>query len=141
MARSSETVVDPAILVWARSTAGLSIEEAAARIPTKAERVLDWEHGEGGPSMAQLRKMAGIYKRLLSDFFLSAVPQEEALPHDFRRMPGEVAGRYSRALRVQLRLAGERRQLALGLSADLDTELPQLTGRLSNGRRSRDDGD
>lgn len=133
MARSSETVVDPAILVWARSTAGLSIEEAAARIPTKAERVFDWEHGEGAPSIAQLRKMAGIYKRLLSDFFLPAVPQEDPLPHDFRRMPGEVAGRYSRALRVQLRLAGERRQLALDLSADLDNDLPQLAGRLSMG--------
>lgn len=133
MARSSDTVVDPAILVWARSTAGLSIEEAAARIPTKAERVLDWERGESGPSMAQLRKMAGIYKRLLSDFFLAAVPQEEALPHDFRRMPGEVAGRYSRALRVQLRMAGERRQLALDLVADLDTDLPKLAGRLQFG--------
>lgn len=131
MARSSPTVVDPAILVWARSTAGLSIEEAAARIHTKVERVQDWEQGDDAPSMAQLRRMAGIYKRMLSDFFLAAVPQEEPLPHDFRRLPGEVAGRYSRALRIQLRLASERRQLALDLSSDLDTDLPKLTGRLS----------
>lgn len=133
MARSSETVVDPAILVWARSTSGLSIEEAAARIPTKPERVADWENGEGAPSMAQLRKMAAIYKRLLSDFFLPAVPREEPLPHDFRRLPGEVALRYSRALRVQLRLAGQRRQLALDLLSDLDTGLPAIAGRLQMG--------
>ena len=110
MPRSPETVVDPAILTWARATSGLSVEEAAARIATKPERVADWENGEGAPSMAQLRKMAAIYKRLLSDFYLPAVPQEEPLPHDFRRMPGQVALTYSRALRVQLRQARERRQ-------------------------------
>lgn len=133
MARSNETVVDPAILQWARSTSGLSVEEAAARIPTKPEKVSGWETGDGVPSMAQLRKMAGIYKRLLSDFYLPAVPQEEPLPHDFRRLPGEVALRYSRALRVQLRQAGQRRQLALDLVADLDTELPVIAGRLRMG--------
>ena len=135
MARSSDTVVDPAILIWARSTSGLSIEEAAARIPTKPERMVEWENGEGAPSMSQLRKMAGIYKRLLSDFFLPTVPQEDPLPHDFRRLPGEIAGRYSRALRVQLRMASERRQLALDLAAELDSELPKVAGRL----RSDDD--
>ena len=130
MARSPETVVDPAILIWARATSGLSIEEAAARIATKPERVADWENGEGAPSMAQLRKMAAIYKRLLSDFYLPAVPKEDPLPHDFRRMPGQVALTYSRALRVQLRQARERRQLALDLADDLDGALPVVTGRL-----------
>jgi Zn-dependent peptidase ImmA (M78 family)/transcriptional regulator with XRE-family HTH domain len=124
--RSTEAEVEPAILTWARSTAGLSIEEAAHSLQTNPERVVEWEGGERHPSMAQLRKMAAAYKRLLSDFFLPEPPEEAPIPHDFRRLPGEVAHRYSRALRYQLRLARQRRELALNLAAELDAELPPL---------------
>jgi Zn-dependent peptidase ImmA (M78 family) len=124
--RSTDAEVEPAILTWARSTAGLSVEEAAHSLQTKPERVVEWEEGERHPSMAQLRKMAATYKRLLSDFFLPAPPREDPIPHDFRRLPGEVANRYSRALRYQLRLARQRRELALDLAAELEAEVPTL---------------
>ena len=66
--------------------------------------------------------MAAAYKRLLSDFFLSNAPEDDPIPHDFRRLPGEVAFRYSRALRYQLRLARQRRELALDLAAELEAD-------------------
>ena len=126
MARSTEALVEPSILIWARMSAGLSIGEAAVSLGTKPEKVEAWEEGEAAPSMAQLRRMVTVYKRMLSDFYLPAIPQEEALPHDFRRLPGEVALRYSKALRYQLRLAQQRRRLALDLAEDLDTEIPVI---------------
>ena len=52
-----------------------------------------WEDGEAHPSMAQLRRMAAAYRRLLSDFYLPRPPEDDPLPHDFRRLPGEVAFR------------------------------------------------
>jgi Zn-dependent peptidase ImmA (M78 family)/transcriptional regulator with XRE-family HTH domain len=124
--RSTEAEVEPAVLAWARSTAGLSVEEAAHSLQTKPERVVEWEEGERHPSMAQLRKMAAAYKRLLSDFYLPEPPREDPIPHDFRRLPGEVANRYSRALRYQLRLARQRRELALDLATELEADLPTL---------------
>jgi Zn-dependent peptidase ImmA (M78 family) len=130
MARSTEALVEGDILTWARSTAGFSIEEAAAKLNTKPEKVTAWEGGVERPSMAQLRNMAVAYKRLLSDFYLPQRPAEDAIPHDFRRLPGEVAFRYSRPLRYQLRLAQQRRELALDLAAELDDELPTLPGYL-----------
>ncbi len=75
--------------------------------------------------------MASAYKRLLSDFFLPAPPPEDPLPHDFRRLPGEVALRYSRALRYQLRLARQRRALALDFAAELEVDLRPLELRLT----------
>lgn len=130
MARSTTSIVEPDILKWARATAGLSIEDAASKIPTKVENVEAWENGDHSPSMAQLRKLATVYKRMLSDFYLPAAPKEGALPHDFRRLPGEVALHYSRALRYQLRLAKERRELTFDLAEELDSELPAIGGRL-----------
>ena len=130
MPRSTEALVEPAILRWARDTAGMSVDEAARSLQTHPERVQAWEDGEEHPSMAQLRRMATTYRRLLSDFYLPKTPLEVPLPHDFRRMPGEVAFRYSKALRYQLRVARERRALALDFAADLDAEIPQLTGHL-----------
>lgn len=124
--RSTEADVEPAVLAWARSTSGLSVEEAARSLQTKPERVVEWEEGERHPSMAQLRKMAAAYKRLLSDFYLPEPPREDPIPHDFRRLPGEVANRYSRALRYQLRLARQRRELALDLATELEAEVPTL---------------
>jgi Zn-dependent peptidase ImmA (M78 family) len=74
--------------------------------------------------------MAIAYKRLLSDFYLPKQPPDEPIPHDFRRLPGEVALNYSRALRYQLRLARQRRALALDLAAELDTEFPVITANV-----------
>jgi Zn-dependent peptidase ImmA (M78 family) len=133
MPRSTEALVEPDILRWARDTAGLSVDEAAHSLQTHPERVQAWEDGDEHPSMAQLRRMATTYRRLLSDFYLPKAPDEASLPHDFRRMPGEVAFRYSKALRYQLRMARERRALALDLAAEQDIEVPQLTGHLQLG--------
>lgn len=122
--RSAEALVEPAILVWARSSAGYSVEEAARSLQTKPEKIIAWEAGDESPSMAQLRRMAVAYKRLLSDFYLPEPPSEDPFPRDFRRLPGDVALRYSRALRYQLRLARQRRELAIELAAELEMELP-----------------
>ena len=120
MARSTEALVDPSILIWARSSAGLSIEEAAAACRPSLRRCRPGRMARPAPACRSCDSMAAAYKRLLSDFYLPAAPQEEALPHDFRRLPGEVALRYSRALRFQLRLARQRRALALDLAPELD---------------------
>jgi Zn-dependent peptidase ImmA (M78 family)/DNA-binding XRE family transcriptional regulator len=129
--RSTPALVEPDILRWARASAGLSLDEAASSIQTKPNNVEAWETGAAHPSMAQVRKMASAYKRLLSDFFLPAPPPEDPLPHDFRRLPGEVALRYSRALRYQLRLARQRRALALDFAAELEVDLRPLELRLT----------
>jgi Zn-dependent peptidase ImmA (M78 family)/transcriptional regulator with XRE-family HTH domain len=126
MAARTKALVEPAILAWARSSAGLTVDEAARSLQTKEEKVAAWEAGAASPSMPQLRKMAVVYKRLLSDFYLPAPPEEAPLPHDFRRLPGEVAHRYSRALRHQLRQSRDRRTLAIDLAAELDVPVPQL---------------
>lgn len=124
MAKRIPALVEPRVLVWARETAGYSREEVAERLGKDAAVLASWEEGPDRPLMGQLRKLADIYKRPLSDFYLPAPPQENPIPHDFRREPGSVAMVYSPALRRQLRLAQERRELARALYEDIGEAPP-----------------
>src|SRR5262249_11056026 len=114
--------VKPELLVWGRTTAGFSIEVAAKKAGVDPERLTAWEDpdGEERPTMNQLRTLAKAYRRPISVFYLSKAPQEAALPHDFRRLPGEIAGVYSPALRLEIRAAHQRREVALSLLEELE---------------------
>ena len=131
MAKRLAALVEPAILKWARESAGYSIEEIARRFNKEPEIIQAWEEerAEDRPYMGVVRDLAQLYKRPISDFFLPAPPQERPMPHDFRRSPGEVAGRYSPALRKQLRFARERQDLASALFGELDERLPHFEQR------------
>ena len=121
------------MLVWARDTAGYSIEEIAEKLNKDPAVISAWENrsDDERPFMGQLRRLADIYKRPISDFYLPKPPKERAIPHDFRRSPGEVAGVYSPALRRQLRLSRERRDLALDLYEEVGEKVAKIAERVS----------
>jgi Zn-dependent peptidase ImmA (M78 family) len=119
------------LLFWARESAGYSVTEIARKLKKEPENVLAWESGKEALFMGQLRNLAKIYKRSISDFYLPTPPAEKPIPHDFRRSPGEVAFVYSPALRRQLRLAQERRKLALALYGEIGEEPPPVPRQAS----------
>ena len=131
MARRNPALVTPAVLAWARESAGYSLEEVGRRLGKDRGRIEAWEQGRERPLMGQARKLSELYKRPLSDFYLPGPPGEGPMPHDFRRAPGEVAFVYTPQLRRQLRMAKERRELALALYDELDEEPPRLDARTS----------
>lgn len=62
--------VNPEIMVWARETAGLSLEEAAKKLDFRdssrssaVEKLARIERGQKEPTRLQLVKMAGQYRR------------------------------------------------------------------------------
>lgn len=112
-------LVKPEILAWARSTSGYGVEEAARKISAKPERLMAWERGQSQPTINQLRRMAQLYKHPLSVFYLPEVPKDFPAMHDFRRLPGEVAGHFSPALRQEIRILQQRRELALELLSEV----------------------
>jgi Zn-dependent peptidase ImmA (M78 family) len=125
---SIKAKVTPELLAWARRSAGYALEEAAKKINNiSAEKLAAWEEGIDQPTVKQLYKLAEVYKRPVGTFFLSELPQDFTIPRDFRRLPGEVAGVYSPALRRQIRLAEERRGTALELFEDLGEEPPAFS--------------
>jgi Zn-dependent peptidase ImmA (M78 family) len=124
--------VRPELLKWGRTSAGFTIDEAAAKAGVKPEQVTAWESLDGErPTMNQLRTLAKAYKRPISVFYLSAVPRDPGVMHDFRRLPGEVAQIYSPALRLEIRAAYQRRDVALSLLEELEQEPPRFAARVA----------
>lgn len=87
-----ESVVglNPKILTWARERAGLTIEDAAARMKKSVAIMTSWEHGKKAPTFKQLEKLAeDIYQRPIALFFFPAPPEEPAPGRVFRTLPSE----------------------------------------------------
>lgn len=121
MSKRVFATVKPEILVWARTSAGLSTEVAAAALKIEQDSLVSWE-SEGGdrPSVPQLRNMATLYKRPLAVFYLQEVPVRFQVLSDLRRpLPGEDKA-YSPQLTHEIRSAQQRRELALELRSELN---------------------
>ena len=91
--------VKPSILKWARESAGLSLEEAAAKVGINAargvsgaDRLLALETEEAEVSRPVLLKMAKIYRRPLVSFYLQAPPARGDRGEDFRTLPDRNTG-------------------------------------------------
>ncbi len=98
------------ILTWARSTAALSLDEAAdalgfkdAHDRTAAERLQAMEAGIEEPSRSVLLKMARVYHRSLLVFYLSEPPRIGDRGQDFRRVPGVNPPKYDPTLDALIR--------------------------------------
>lgn len=122
MAARVKANINPALITWARESAGYSIAEAAEKIGVKPEQLTEWEKAdsEEKPSIPQLRKISEVTKRPLAVFYLAKVPKDFQVIRDLRRLPGVGMRKFSPELQYEIRLANERRQLALEMAEDLE---------------------
>jgi Zn-dependent peptidase ImmA (M78 family) len=144
-------IFNPKIFQWARSTAGLSLEEAAHAIgltdargtsgPDKLERL---EAGKDEPSRPVLLKMAKAYRRSLLVFYLDEPPKKGDRGKDFRTLPGGSEPSYNPVLDALLRDIRGRQGILKSLLEDaesgkikfvgsttLDTSVQALSERIS----------
>ena len=89
--------VNPNILRWARTTAGLSAKDAARKLGIRSaygiesvDRLAALEDGQDAPSRTMLEKMSKHYRRPLLTFYLSEPPRTGAKGQDFRTLPEAV---------------------------------------------------
>jgi Zn-dependent peptidase ImmA (M78 family) len=84
----------PAILLWARETAGLSVEEAATKLAIRpkrgvsaTERMARIEAGLEEVGRPLLLRMTKVYRRPLLTFYLEEPPARGHRGEDFRSIP------------------------------------------------------
>lgn len=119
MAETNRAVVNPELLVWARESAGISIDLAARRLKVKAERLRTWEEGSSHPTIKQLWACSKFYRRPLGVFFFSTPPPLPLDIHDFRHLPSVDDATKGHLVRFEVRRARQTRSTfmeLLGLS-------------------------
>ena len=127
MPRSITALVKPTLLVWARERAGFAIADAATKADVGVETLIAWEIGESQPTIPQLRKLGEIYKRPLAVFFLPEPPKDFDAQREFRRLPGLLPQKETPELRLALRTALFRREIARDLYERLQEDIPPMT--------------
>lgn len=76
--------VNPAVLTWARSSAGLNEEQAVKKLRIAARRLANLESGEIHPTSALLERMSKVYRQPLIAFYMVHPPRECDYGVDFR---------------------------------------------------------
>lgn len=131
MAKSIKVDVNPEVLVWARKNSSLDIGIVSEKIKVKLEQIQAWENGTEKPSIAQLRKLANVYKFPISVFFLSVVPNNFSVMKDFRRLPEYMPTQFSQRLQLEIRKVQQRRETAIELKSALTEELPMFKEKIN----------
>ena len=76
--KSFNVSVEPSVLIWARESIGLSVDEVVKKISgITINTIKGWETkgSAAKPTFAQIEKLSKIYKRPLSAFLLPAPPK------------------------------------------------------------------
>lgn len=122
--------INPAMLIWARKTVKLSVQLAASKIGVKLEKLEAWEKGEAFPTVRQLYKIAGVYKRPFALFYFPSPPVHFKPLKDFRKFhhQSRVLGTENEeyVLQKELLLFQQKREIALELYEQLESEAPQF---------------
>ena len=117
--RSFEVSVSPAVLRWARESAGISPEWAAYHVGKTPQEVAAWEEGKAKPTYAVLRSLAEQYRRPLAVLLLGEPPPEPQLPRDRRSFAGMEPAALTFESRLALRDAHRLRAVAAGIYSAL----------------------
>jgi Zn-dependent peptidase ImmA (M78 family) len=127
MAKSVQALIKPELLVWARNRAGFTVEQVTKRMSIGPERLDEWESGVKHPTINQLRQLAQIYKRPLAVFYLSEPPLDFEPLRDYRSFWGQTSESESPGLKLEIRRAWSRRDIALDLYQSLEGQPPSFS--------------
>ena len=89
---ADKAYINTQVLQWARKTARMTVEDAAAKSGVKLERYLSWESGEDQPTIRQAQKLSRDFRRPFALFFFPSVPKDFQPLQDFRRAGSSELG-------------------------------------------------
>lgn len=120
------------ILIWARETAGLSLEDAAKKLgftdtqsANAVDKLRELEEGERKPTRNQLVKIASVYRRPLTVFYRRTPPRQGDRGEDFRTLPEDASEQESARLDMLLRDVRARQDMVRALLEE-DPDVPEM---------------
>ena len=124
--------VNPEILVWARQSAGLTLEEAAKKNQrlrdgqkaSAADKLNALELGMAEPSRPVLVEMARVYRRPLVTFYLSKPPAQGERGTDFRTLATDHSTADDALLDALVRDIRARQSMVRAILEDIEEAEP-----------------
>lgn len=98
---SEQMPITPAIVTWARSRAGFSIEEAQKNF----KKISLWENGEAMPTYPQLEQLSEKFKVPVAVFFFPEAPDVPEIDQTFRTLTQDDLDSIPPKVRLLLRKA------------------------------------
>jgi len=82
---ADKAYITPNVLKWARESARMSEEIAAAKASVTVDKLKEWEDGTSQPTINQAQILAKAYRRPFALFFLPEIPRDFQPLQDFRK--------------------------------------------------------
>lgn len=130
MAKSVKALITPEVLKWARERRiRLEIDQAAKKLKIEPECLEAWENGTEQPTIAQLKKIAKLYRTHISIFYLQKPPTDFQPLTDYRVLPEQFAIDTEQVYRLNANIieAYERREVLIELYELLEEVPPEVT--------------
>ena len=119
--------IDPAVLRWARESAGYSTRRAADDIGVDKWYLELVEEGGELLSLDEAEKAAEVYGRSIVSLFLPEPPNEEPQEMQFRRLPGTPKPPWGPEVQLTARRVSERQEVAVEIYETLEESPPWPT--------------
>ncbi|MBL0128422.1 MAG: ImmA/IrrE family metallo-endopeptidase [Flavobacteriales bacterium] len=117
------------VLRYARTSLGLTVEEAMTQLDIAQHELEDLETGTQQPKISQLRSMAKVYKRSLTFLLLADVPQEKPVPRDLRTVDSKKLGHFKPKTILAVRKARALAESQIDLLRAMDMAVPKFNMR------------
>ncbi len=114
-----EAEINPKLLMWARNSIRLSIDDLAKKINTSIKKVEEWESGINKPTVTQLRNIAKVLKRPIAIFYLPEPPKTFDAMKDFRKIADFEHITHQSSIFIEIRRAHYKRDVALELIQEM----------------------
>jgi len=127
--KSFNVSVEPTVLIWARESIGMGIEDVVKKIKgITTDTIREWEKKDGvaKPTFAHIERLSTIYKRPLGAFLLPAPPKETPFPTDFRTLPSKEKQPLKPKTYLAIRKAKRFQYSAIELIKELGEESKKL---------------
>jgi Zn-dependent peptidase ImmA (M78 family) len=125
-ASATVAYIEPAVLRWARESAGYSARRAADEIGVDKWYLELVEDGRELLLLDEAEKAAEVYGRSLASLFLPEPPDEEPQELQFRRLPGTPKPPWGPEVQLTARRVSERQEVALEIYEALEELTPWL---------------
>ena len=141
--------VNPEILVWARETAGLTLQDAVLKVGIRdawgvaaVDRLAALERGAEEPTRPVLVRMAQHYRRPLLAFYLAAPPRRGDRGADFRKLPRARSSRMDGLIDALVRDVRSRQSMVRALlEAEDEAQSLPFVGALMGHEGTRENVD